>query len=243
MKLDLATLWDLLKPSGPGKAQEKAPGKARVKARVKARPKTRAKGPLKGATPGRQGRRDEVRLGGVQIGGVRPGAGRAAGAAGGMQGRYERVTREMLSRYGVRVRRWRGSMSGVAVRVTYQDGTVSRLIESPRPRGPMSAAIFLHEIGHHAIGIGVYRPRCLEEYHAWRFALETMEECGLNVTAAVRERMRLSLRYAVAKAQRRGMKRVPEELLAFFESEAGSAAGPADVSAVDERGLGRGRAR
>ncbi|MEM9559485.1 MAG: hypothetical protein AAF995_04200 [Planctomycetota bacterium] len=135
-----------------------------------------------------------------------------------MRDRYERVTRDMLTRHGVRVRKWRTSMSGVAWQVTYRDGTVSRLIESPRPKGPMSAAVFLHEIGHHAIGFGVYRPRCLEEYHAWRWSLEQMEACGLNVTPAVRARMRDSLAYAVDKARRRGLKRLPDELAAYFAS-------------------------
>ena len=139
-----------------------------------------------------------------------------------MRDRYERVTREMLAEHGVRVRKWRTSMSGVAWRVTYTDGTVSKLIEAPKPRGPMSAAIFLHEIGHHAIGLGAYRPRCLEEYHAWKFALETMEAKGLNVTPAVHERMRLALRYAVDKAVRRGLKQIPGELEPFVRQADGS---------------------
>lgn len=129
-----------------------------------------------------------------------------------MQARYEQITREMLARYGVRVRKWRGSMSGVAWQVTYQDGSVSRLIEAPRPKGPMSAAVFLHEIGHHAIGFGTYKPRCLEEYYAWKFAVDTMHELGLNVTDRVRERMHDSLHYAIRKAVRRGLKRLPDEL-------------------------------
>src|SRR5690606_19162334 len=113
--------------------------------------------------------------------------------AGTMRDRYEQVTRDMLARYGVRVRKWRKAMSGVAWQITYSDGSVARLIEAPRPRGPMSAAVFLHEIGHHAIGFGTYKPRCLEEYYAWAFALEKMRELGLNVTPAVERRMRLSL--------------------------------------------------
>jgi hypothetical protein len=132
-----------------------------------------------------------------------------------MQVRYEEVTRMMLSRYGIRVRKWRSSMSGVAWQVTYQDGTVSRLIESPRPKGPMSAAIFLHEIGHHAIGFGTYKPRCLEEYYAWKFSIDTMHELGLNVTDRVHERMHDSLHYAIEKAVRRGLKRLPGELEAY----------------------------
>lgn len=141
-----------------------------------------------------------------------------------MADRYERITREMLRAYGVRVRKWRSSMSGVAWQVTYRDGTVSRLIEAPRPRGPMSAAIFLHEIGHHAIGFHTYKPRCLEEYHAWRFALEAMRTNGLNVTPAVERRMADALGYAVAKARRRGLKRIPAELAPF--------AGAAGISPV-----------
>lgn len=134
-----------------------------------------------------------------------------------MQARYDQITREMLARYGVRVRKWRSSMSGIAWQITYRDGTVARLIEAPRPKGPMSAAVFLHEIGHHAIGFNVYKPRCLEEYHAWAFALRQMETLGLNVTDAVRHRMHDSLHYAVAKARRRGIKHLPPELLPYAE--------------------------
>ncbi|MGP1310494.1 MAG: hypothetical protein ACTS27_09885, partial [Phycisphaerales bacterium] len=107
-----------------------------------------------------------------------------------MRERYERVTREMLAEHTVRVRKWRSSMSGVAWQVTYADGSVSRLIESPRPRGPISAAVFLHEIGHHAIGFHRYSPRCLEEHMAWMFSLETMSRYDLNITDGVRKRVR-----------------------------------------------------
>ena len=129
--------------------------------------------------------------------------------------RYEAVARQMLARYGIRVRKWRSSTSGVAWQLTYADGSVSRLIESPRPRGPISAAVFLHEVGHHAIGLGTYKPRCLEEYHAWRFALRQMHAHGLNITPKVHERVDHALRYAVAKARRRGIKSIPPELTAY----------------------------
>jgi hypothetical protein len=123
----------------------------------------------------------------------------------------------MLARHNVRVRKWRTSMSGVAWYVTYRDGTRVNLIESPRPKGPLSMAVFLHEIGHHAIGFNTYKPRCLEEYHAWRFALEQMEAHGLNITEGVRRRVRRSLHYAVAKAARRGIKSIPPELHPYVE--------------------------
>ena len=129
--------------------------------------------------------------------------------------RYEAVAREMLDRYGIRVRKWRSNTSGVAWQVTYADGAVSRLIEAPRPRGPISMAVFLHEVGHHAIGLGAYKPRCLEEYHAWLFSLQQMHAYGLNITPKVHERVDYALRYAVAKARRRGIKALPIELAPF----------------------------
>lgn len=133
-----------------------------------------------------------------------------------MQQRYDALVEEMKRTYGVRVRKWRKSSSGVAWTVRYvETGRVVKLIESPYPRGPMSCAIFLHEIGHHAIGLGVYRPRCLEEYVVWVWALDTMRAKGFNVTPAVERRMEESMRYAVRKAMRRGMKRVPPELLRY----------------------------
>jgi len=132
-----------------------------------------------------------------------------------MQARYEHMTRDLLSIHGVRVRKWRTSMSGVAWEVLYRDGSVSKLIESPRPRGPMSAAVFCHEIGHHAIGFRTHRPRCLEEYHAWAWSLRTMAQYELNITQSVRDRMHDSLHYAIEKACRRGLKKIPPELEPF----------------------------
>jgi hypothetical protein len=129
--------------------------------------------------------------------------------------RYDAMTREMLTSHGIRVRRWRTSMSGIAWQVRYRDGTVTRLIEAPRPKGPMSAAVFLHEVGHHAIGFNVYRPRCLEEYHAWAWAIAQMRRSGVEITDRVRYRMHQSLAYAVGKARRRGLRDLPPELSPF----------------------------
>ncbi|RMH13845.1 MAG: hypothetical protein D6695_02870 [Planctomycetota bacterium] len=129
--------------------------------------------------------------------------------------RYLRMQREMLSRYGVRVRKWRSAMSGVAWQVRYHDGSTAKLIEAPRPKGPVSASVFLHEIGHHAIGFGTYRPRCLEELHAWCFALDQMDAWNITITQNVRKRVHLSLAYAIEKAQRRGLRCLPDELRPF----------------------------
>jgi hypothetical protein len=133
-----------------------------------------------------------------------------------MQDRYDALVEEMKATYRVRVRKWRKSSSGVAWTVRYiQSGRIVKLIEAPYPRGPMSCAIFLHEIGHHAIGLGVHKPRCLEEYVVWVWALNTMRERGFNVTPAVERRMERSMRYAVAKAKRRGLREIPPQLLAY----------------------------
>jgi hypothetical protein len=128
---------------------------------------------------------------------------------------YGPMVRSMLAQYNIRVRRWRTSMSGVAWYVTYRDGSVQRLIEAPRPKSPMSAAIFLHEVGHHAIGFNVYKPRCLEEYHAWQYALQQLAAWNIPITGKVQTRYERSMRYAVAKAVRRGIRAIPAELHEF----------------------------
>jgi len=129
--------------------------------------------------------------------------------------RYAVMQKTMLKEHGIRVRKWRSSSSGVAWQLKWHDGTTSRLIESPKPKGPMSAAIFLHEIGHHIIGFNTYKPRCLEEFHAWMYSLVEMESWGIQVTQAVRNRVHDSLYYAVAKAKRRGLRALPEELIVY----------------------------
>ena len=78
------------------------------------------------------------------------------------------------------------------------------------PRPPISLAIFLHEVGHHAIGFEKYRKRCEEEFHVWMWALNEMKKRGLDPDVKVRRRVELSMRYAVGKAMRRGIKKLPE---------------------------------
>jgi len=128
---------------------------------------------------------------------------------------YDQLVSEMKQRFGIRIHRWRSSTTGCAWQVHYTDGDTARLIEAPYPRGPVSCAVFLHEVGHHAIGFHRYKPRCLEEFMAWRWAMDTMVEWGLNVTPSVQRRVKLSLKYAVIKARRRGLKTVPQELLEY----------------------------
>jgi hypothetical protein len=134
-----------------------------------------------------------------------------------VQDRYDALVVEMKRAHGITVRKWRRSSSGVAWELRYRDGRTARCIAAPYPRGPMSCAIFLHEVGHHAIGLGIHRPRCLEEYRAWQWALEQMRGRGFTITAAVERRVRQSLHYAVCKAQRRGLRALPPELLPYAE--------------------------
>ena len=64
-------------------------------------------------------------------------------------------------------------------------------------------------------GLGKISPRCLEEFHAWRWALEGMEAAGIPIAESVTRRMQASLRYAVAKAERRGLRVLPPELAPY----------------------------
>ena len=157
------------------------------------------------------------------------------------QDRYDELVRQMKSIHRLRVNKWRSRTSGCAWEVHYADGRVSRLIESPYPRGPMSCAVFMHEVGHHAIGLHRYRPRCLEEYHAWRWGLDEMRERGFSVTDRVLARRDDALRYAIAKALRRGLRRLPQELLPwappgmFETTEQADQADQAKTSSSDPR--------
>jgi hypothetical protein len=81
-------------------------------------------------------------------------------------------------------------------------------------------AIFLHEVGHHAIGFNRYRTRCEEEYHVWVWAINQMRQIGIEPDTRVARRFQLSMQYAVGKALRRGLKRLPEPLMQFVPKAA-----------------------
>lgn len=130
--------------------------------------------------------------------------------------RYDDLVRRMKAEHGVRVVKWRKRNTGCAWQVDYEDGTTVRLIEAPYPRGPVSCAVFLHEIGHHAIGFYRYKPRCYEEWMAWRWSLDAMRREGFTVTRRVEQMVDAAMRYAVAKAVRRKLKRLPVELAGYL---------------------------
>jgi hypothetical protein len=129
---------------------------------------------------------------------------------------YSGIIKSMKQQHGIRVRRWRSSMTGRCWRSRYRDGREINWLESPYPRTPISLAVFLHEVGHHAIGFDRYRKRCEEEYHAWQWALDTMQQHGVSPDDRVNRRFERSMQYAVSKAVRRGIRRVPEPLVRFL---------------------------
>ena len=135
-------------------------------------------------------------------------------------GPYDSIVDEMKRRYDIRVKRWRTAMSGCAWRVYHHDGTVVNWIECPYPKTPISLSIFLHEVGHHAIGFRTYKRRCEEEYHVWLWAIEQMIKLGIQPDDKVKKRFELSMHYAVRKALRRGIKSLPESLAPFLPKAA-----------------------
>jgi hypothetical protein len=128
---------------------------------------------------------------------------------------YAELVRKMICRHRLRVRKWRTNMSGSAWQVRYGDGRVTRWIEAPYPRTPLSLAIFLHEVGHHVIGFDCYKQRCEEEFFAWKWALDEMRRLKIEPTEKVLNRYNLSMQYAVGKAMRRGIKKLPTTLKEF----------------------------
>jgi hypothetical protein len=128
---------------------------------------------------------------------------------------YSSIIADATTRHGIRVRRWRRNMSGCAWQVTHRTGRIDRWIESPMPKTPISLSIFLHEVGHHAVGFGRFRKRCEEEYYVWLWAIDQMRKLGVEPDARVLRRFELSMRYAVSKAIRRGIRDLPSDLARF----------------------------
>jgi hypothetical protein len=128
---------------------------------------------------------------------------------------FESIIQAMTTRHVVRIKRWRRQMSGCAWSVRHSDGRCVNWIEAPKPRTPISLAIFLHEIGHHAIGFNTYKKRCEEEYHVWVWAIDQMRKFGVEPDGKVMKRFDLSMQYAVGKAMRRGIKELPDALTPF----------------------------
>ena len=117
--------------------------------------------------------------------------------------KYELAGNELLKQYNISIKTVRQSMSGVAY-------IEDRVISAPAPKRPLSFAIFAHEVGH--IANGRLSPRWRSELQAWEFSLGCFRRFNLAISKEVKQRMRYSMAFALAKALNRKMKRVPEEL-------------------------------
>jgi hypothetical protein len=110
------------------------------------------------------------------------------------------MARELTGHYKISIRRWRKHMSGMAYELKYADGRIKRLISAPRPRSAVSAAIFLHEVGHHAIGFKRYPCRCLEEYYVWHWTFREMHARHIPITDRVLRHYRRSMQHYIRQA-------------------------------------------
>ncbi len=128
---------------------------------------------------------------------------------------YDQMVEEMKATHTISIRKWRKRMSGVAYELRYSNGDIKRMISSPRPRSPVSACIFLHEVGHHAIGFRKFRPRCLEEFYVWQWAFRQLRSYGIPMDTRVTRHYRRSMYHYVQLARKRGLKRLPAILEEF----------------------------
>ncbi|MBI4308182.1 MAG: hypothetical protein HY684_05185 [Chloroflexi bacterium] len=131
----------------------------------------------------------------------------------------ESLARSILAIHPVRVVRWRKSLSGVAWHITKNGSLVETRIETPRPHTPLSFAIFAHELGHHLQRVerASWPSRMEQEYDAWQRAFALMRQHGVPITEKVERRYVQAMRYALAKALRRGAVRIPAYFVRFLD--------------------------
>lgn len=110
---------------------------------------------------------------------------------------YQTAAEILLRESGCTVRKWRKNATGTAYTSSADWG-----IESPEPRGPISFAVFAHEVGHQMLHRHNSAPRWQEELEAWEYAVDQFSRFQLDAKG-VRERMVRSLRYAAAKTSKR----------------------------------------
>jgi hypothetical protein len=122
---------------------------------------------------------------------------------------YERAAAALLASSGCTVRRYRTKTTGTAYTTSDDWG-----IEVPRPRGPVSFAVFAHEVAHQLLHRSNSKPRWLEEIEAWEFALDCFPRFELSGVERARRDAARSLRYAFLKAGRRAK---PETVATMVE--------------------------
>jgi hypothetical protein len=210
----LQLLFDFARDAGAGSLVRRRPSASRPRGRVASDPTVSILFPeARGSADGARPQADAARIAPPA---VRRMPRRPRGVAETpMQRRYDAVVSDMLERHGLVVRKWRSSLSGIAIHRIYRDGREERLLESPYPTSPLRMSIFLHEVGHHAIGLGIHRPRCLEEHLAWEWSVARMREFGFATEGTVARRVQRSMEYAVAKSLKRGIRRLPVAVLPY----------------------------
>lgn len=129
---------------------------------------------------------------------------------------YRHIVAETKQRYNIRVWRWRRTLSGCAWRALYIREGVVNWIEAPYPQTPLGLAIFLHEVGHHAIGFDKYSLHCVDEFEAWRWALSRMAELNVRIDGTVLRRVNRSIGRAVSRSLTDGVRTLPERLRPYL---------------------------
>lgn len=117
----------------------------------------------------------------------------------------------LLQQSSCTVRRYRTSMTGRAFTRADDWG-----IEAPEPKGPISFAVFAHEIGHQMLHREGRRSRWLEEVEAWEYALAQFERFDLPGQEKAQADAAKSLVYAAAKANRRCSPETAQAILDRF---------------------------
>ena len=122
---------------------------------------------------------------------------------------YEEAAEVLLRESGCTVRKYRSSNSGEAFTSSKDWG-----IEVPRPRGPMSFAVFAHEVGHQMLHRGnESKPRWLEEIEATEYALAQFERFRLDGAEEAKKREARNLRHSAKKANRRATPETAQAIL------------------------------
>ena len=120
--------------------------------------------------------------------------------------KWQAAADTLLRESGASVTKYRRSMSGVAFTGPLTERGSKVEIEAPEPKGPISFAIFAHEIGHQVLHRDNGRtPRWKEEVEAWEFALKAVQRFDLPGYERVEARAARSIAYAFRKARRRGV--------------------------------------
>lgn len=125
---------------------------------------------------------------------------------------YELAFAQLLKESGCTVRRYReNTLTGVAFTNDDDWG-----IEVPRPTTARRFGTCAHEIGHQMLHRHNSKPRWLEEWEAWDYALKQFVRFDLPGAEAAMKDAAKCLRYAAKKANRRIKK--PETAQAILDT-------------------------